>query len=475
MTTVSTTVLFLGIGGSGMSSLAHMALDLGQTVIGYDKAESKVTELLKKRGAIIHPNLDAVPLTSIDLVVYSSAIHDKFPNLFETIRSKNIPVLHRSTYLHQIVSKKKSISIAGSHGKTSTTTMVSQILIESGMDPTVMIGGDTEVLGGKGGKGGLGDYAVYESDESDGSFLNHKAQIRILTNIDNDHLDHYKTRERLENAFLKYMAFDTQGHLVLYLDDSGITDVLNHNIGDIEYDANFHLWVVTDKTKFNHSQILNQLKEKLNSHLHCIFYTFEKESLVLKSEEGKEFLLQLTFPGVHYLTNGSLAVVASKIVGVEEKKSVNILREYKGVKRRQEKLGEWKGVTVIDDYGHHPTEIQMVIQSLKEKWQGVGRLIVLFQPHRYTRTQLLLSELAHSLGAADFVFLLPIYSAGEEPIPGISHDSFLTHMDSKNTSLLSGQILADVHSIKQILSSGDCFLCLGAGNVRSWGETLIGT
>ncbi|TGL90473.1 UDP-N-acetylmuramate--L-alanine ligase [Leptospira congkakensis] len=465
-------ILFLGIGGSGMSSLAHMALDLKLSVYGYDQKNSDTTKFLEERGAIIKNDISQISLEGMNMVVYSSAINDKHKQVFDEIKEKNIHLKHRSEFMHLLVSNQKSISVAGSHGKTSTTTMVSQILSEQGFDPTIMIGGDTSLLEKRGGKMGKGEFAVYESDESDGTFLKHKAQIRLLTNIDNDHLDYYKTRERLEDAFFEYMGFGREGDVVLYASDPGIRDVLLHKTKNTNIHPNFRLYLCLDLADTKSDWFLN-LKTKLGEKVIPIIYQMNDDRLEFHFPGFQSLSLHLPYPGVHYLTNGLVALVGAYISGVSPDVSINILSRYIGVKRRQETLGEWKEITVMDDYGHHPTEIEMVIRSLKNKLNSKGRLVVLFQPHRYTRTELLLEDLARSLAEAEVLFLLPIYSAGERPIPGITHESFQPFLNKEHTEFLKGEMDLDLLAIKSKLKKGDLLLCLGAGNVRDWGLQLL--
>lgn len=464
-------ILFLGIGGSGMSSLAHMSIDLHIPVIGYDKKSSETTDFLKERGCTIYHSVTEIPLEGIEMVVYSSAINDKHKDVFATIKGLGIPLQHRSEFMHLLVSRQKSISVAGSHGKTSTTTMVSQILTEKGFDPTIMIGGDTSLLQKRGGKIGSGNYAVYESDESDGTFLGHKAAYRLLTNIDNDHLDFYQTRERLEEAFFAYMGFQSPGDTILFCGDPGIQSVLHTKHDGLSFHPEFHLSLLVSDEIVKEDWFQN-LQNKWKNQITTVLYQLGKDEINFQLA-NKTYRLTLPYPGVHYLTNGLAAVTCAFRIGINPSDSIQILSRYIGVKRRQEILGKWKEVTVIDDYGHHPTEIKMVINSLKEKQGEKGNLHVLFQPHRFTRTKLLLEDLATSLLNADFLYLLPIYSAGETPIPGISSMSFLPYLNLNPPTMLSGDLNSDLETIKRNLKPGDLLLCLGAGNVRDWGVSLI--
>ncbi|MDZ4727269.1 MAG: UDP-N-acetylmuramate--L-alanine ligase [Leptospira sp.] len=467
-------VLLLGIGGSGMSSLGHILIDLGLIVYGYDKKQTDVTDYLKERGAIVFNRLDDIDITKINFIVFSSAINDKNHQIFQDVNKLSIPMFHRSDILHKVFAIGKSISVAGSHGKTSTTAMIAQILESHNLDPSVMIGGDTSILGKKGGKFGKGEYGVYESDESDGTFLKHKANLRIVTNVDNDHLDFYQTREKLESAFLEYIAPEFPGTVVLQGQDEGVQSVISliPNIQNISKE--FYLWLLLDEENGNSiSQSITNLKMTLGERLKVIPYQFLEGSLQFYWENSL-LILNLPFSGKHYLTNGLTAFVSTmQIAGLKSDTVIATLKKYEGVKRRQEILGNIDGVQVIDDYGHHPTEIRTVIQSLKQSSKEGTRVVVIFQAHRYTRTQNLQKELAEALHFSDYLFLLPIYSAGESPIPGISEKSIANHLTNQNFKLLSGNIIEDIKSIKKEIKTDDILLCLGAGNVREWGEALL--
>jgi UDP-N-acetylmuramate--alanine ligase len=469
------TGLLLGIGGSGMSSLAHILLDMGFTIYGYDKKQTEITGHLTERGATIYPNLDSIDARKINFIIFSSAINDKNHEIFSEVSKLSIPMFHRSDVLHKIFSLSNSVSVAGSHGKTSTTTMLAQVLESEKLDPSIMIGGDTDVLGKKGGKFGKGKWGVYESDESDGTFLKHKANIRIVTNVDNDHLDHYHTREKLENAFLEYISPGTEGIAILQGQDEGIQSILNALRNKANISSKFKLYVLNEKSfekNANYSITMSHLKTKLGNQLVQILFEIKNGECFFTYLE-KEYSLRLPFSGVHYLTNALCALFASLEIGISLEKGLITLVKYVGVKRRQEVLGIKNDIKVIDDYGHHPTEIRTVIQSLKEEMKRSERLVVLFQPHRYTRTSFLQKELANSLDPSDFLFLLPIYSAGENLIPGISAGTIAKHLKTKSYQILNGPIASDVESIRTKLGKGDTFLCIGAGNVRDWGIEFL--
>ncbi|MCE9500838.1 MAG: UDP-N-acetylmuramate--L-alanine ligase [Leptospira sp.] len=446
---------FIGIGGSGMSALAHIVLDMDIPVFGSDKSQSKTVSVLAERGAkIIHSTVE-FDFRSIDYGVYSSAIGDE-NEFFRRMQDLGIPLFHRSELLHKIFSKKKSISVAGSHGKTSTTAMIAQILIEAGYDPAVMIGAETPVLSGRGGRWGKGEWGVYESDESDGTFLNHRADIKVLTNIDNDHLDHYKTIENLIQGFLQYIENPGNSQSILFLGDKGIGQCLK-NLHDTNGISGFY---ESGDELFSD---MGQLVTLCDNSLHF-------------NRNGVEKEINLPFRGSHYLRNGFLALLTCEKAGVPTDDCIRSLTKYAGVSRRLEFLGTADNVPVYDDYGHHPTEISAVISSLAlmKKEFPQSRTIVLFQPHRFTRTRDLFREFADALQLADFVFLLPVYPAGEDPIPGVSSGSILNEFpDKNNIKLLSGKIAEDTVDISEFIHAGDYFVCIGAGDVRKWGEQLV--
>ncbi|MCP5495640.1 MAG: UDP-N-acetylmuramate--L-alanine ligase [Leptospiraceae bacterium] len=448
------TVFFIGIGGSGMSSLAHILLDMGLSVHGTDKKESSRTiDLLKKRGMKFIASSESLIPEDYDFCVYSSAVSKDKNEFYRLFADKNILLQHRSEVLHTIFSQKKAIAVTGSHGKTSTTTMIAQILLENGLKPTVMIGGETSLLGGVGGCWGDGEWGVYESDESDGTFLNHRPQVKIITNIDDDHLDYYKTRENLLKSFTQFIKQNQNSISILNLDDMGVGEVLKNienKTGIVTYTSKDILLPI-EKINF-----------QINNRTMCWY----------KNEAC--YQLELPIPGIHYLKNALAALLACEIAGVSLHDGIQTLKSYKGVHRRLEYLGCQNNIHFYDDYGHHPTEILTVIESLRQLTSGSSRLAVIFQPHRYTRTRDLYDKFAYSLGFADTVFLLPVYSAGEEEISGISSKNiYNSAKDKSKFFLMEDGIERDAGFILDKLSPGDFLVSIGAGNVRDWCEKII--
>lgn len=444
-----------------MSSLAHILLDYGAEVIGYDRGNSSQISLLESRGVVVFHKpedlLNSDLRSKIQTTIHSSAI--KTSPLLDWSIGQGIPILHRSKAMHEIFSEKISISVAGSHGKTSTTGMIAQILESTGSKPSIMIGGETELLGDRGGVWRQGQFGVYESDESDGTFLNHHANYKILTNVDDDHLDFYKTRERLLDAFLRYLNEESGSKNIIYMDDPGIQEILPR----ITNGKN--TIVVTENRKIRECEFGKIYQLKIGT----------SESLLVS--ENFEYSFRIPFLGDHYRKNASLAIAMGLELNLPVDSILESIATYKGVKRRMEILYQDRGILILDDYGHHPTEVTAVlkaIQSAKDKGI-VNRTLVIFQPHRFTRTKQFYQEFAESLLPVDEIFLLPIYSAGEDPIPGIESELIQEElkMKSKNSHLLNQSLEEDASWIYSQLKEGDLIVTLGAGNVRDWGKALV--
>jgi UDP-N-acetylmuramate--alanine ligase len=445
---------FIGVGGSGMSSLAHILLDYGWEVYGQDKNFSPALSLLESRGLKVIEKPDFLEQETFDFAIYSSAINKTQNPYYLFFSYKRIPLIHRSELMHQLFSLKKSIAVAGSHGKTTTTAMIATILLKAGYEPAIMVGGEFSDLDGKGGYFGKGDWGVYESDESDGTFLSHKADIQVITNIDNDHLDFYKTEDNLFSAFQKFLELKSDSKRIVSLDDIGVKKLLN-KINETEHFISF--------SEDPHSKIKNHIQFKILGR--TLFFQYNQ----------KEYQFKSPFAGRHYLLNSLSAILAANQTGVEIDKCIEYIQTYRGVGRRLEYLGERDGIKVYDDYGHHPTELEAVLNSLKEmKEFPHTRIVVLFQPHRYTRTRDHYLEFARVLSQADLCYILPIYSAGEDPIIGIDSNLIISSMkDLNDFQLLSGEPAKDIALILPRLQKGDLLLTIGAGNVRDWGQFFI--
>ncbi|MBL0265178.1 MAG: UDP-N-acetylmuramate--L-alanine ligase [Leptospiraceae bacterium] len=442
-----------------MSSLAHILLDLKLEVKGYDKANTDTLRKLEMRGAKITHDPESVSLDSIDYIVYSSAVKETHP-IFKKALDEHKTLVHRSELLHELFSKKFSIAVAGSHGKTTTTAMTGQILLEGSERPAIMLGGEVGFLNDRGGKWDNGKWGVYESDESDGTFLNHKADIKIVTNIDNDHLDHYKTVENLHEAFAKFIHNKKSSTAIVYIGDAGVEAAIDL----LEDSKNIIGYVETSRA--------TSLAEKFPEIKIEPFEIFDNELSFYRN--GMLRRIKLPFAGDHYLKNAFASLLAAEIVGLEMDRILETLSQYNGVKRRLEHLGTLNNIHVYDDYGHHPTEILAVIQSIKRMRPVGAKCCIIFQPHRYTRTRDHYIDFAKALDDSDILFLLPIYSAGETPIEGIATELIYDNLTIKDrTILLTGEIERDVTIIKKYILSGDYLVSLGAGNVRDWAEKFL--
>ena len=444
---------FVGIGGIGMSGIAELLLNLGYTVSGTDLNSSPITENLTRLGAIIHTGHVAEAITGADVVVTSSAIPASNP---EVVRAKetNIPVIMRAEMLAELMRlKRDGIAIAGSHGKTSTTSMVSWMLASAGLDPTIVIGGKVDALGGNA-KLGMGDYLVAEADESDGSFLKLSPVIEVVTNIDMEHLDYYRDLDHIKETFLQFIdKIPFYGVAIVCLDDENVADILPRiRKRTITYGMTPQADVYASDIVWHEGRIIFTVKAA-----------------------GRELgQINLAPPGMHNVYNGLAAVCVGLELELPFAKIREALGTYAGVQRRMQKKGEAKGITVVDDYGHHPTEIRATLTAIRKAWPE-NRLVVLFQPHRYSRTKALFKEFQTCFHKADYLVMTDIYAASEDPIPGVSTEILLDAVrqhGQRYTHYIPG-IDSIVDEILPLLEKGDLVLTLGAGNIVKVGEELL--
>ncbi|MFH0977535.1 MAG: UDP-N-acetylmuramate--L-alanine ligase [Spirochaetota bacterium] len=443
---------FIGIGGIGMSGIAEILINLGYKVSGSDIRESDITRRLASLGAKIFIGHNLSNINDYNVVVTSSAINPANPEIIEA-RKRRIPIIHRSEMLAELVRLKHSIGVAGTHGKTTTSSMLSYILYRGGINPTAIVGG--KVLNfDSNARIGEGDYIVFEADESDGSFLRLLPTITVVTNIDADHLDHYKYFEGLKDAFLQYVNnIPFYGYSVLCIDDNIIAELIP------KIERPYVTYGFSGNADF-HASDVKCLPDR------TVYDCYFKNDLLGKVEIG---LL-----GNHNVLNSLAVITVALELGLDFQVIKEGLKEFKGVGRRIEKIGEEKGITVFDDYGHHPTEIKATLQAIRSMGR---RIIVLFQPHRYTRTQLLWEDFGTAFGNADEVILTEIYPAGEEPIEGVSSallkDSIEKH-DGKKVNIVSR--LEDIAGlVVSTAKKGDIVLTLGAGDIYKAGPMILNT
>jgi len=443
---------FVGIGGIGMSGIAEVLLNLGYQITGSDLKLSATTERLTRLGARIYEGHAASNVGTAKALVVSSAVDERNPELVEARRLK-IPVIPRGELLAELMRLKYGIAIAGSHGKTTTTSMTATVLNTAGLDPTVVVGGKTASMGGSNARVGQSDFLVVESDESDGSFLKLSPILAIVTNIDHEHLDHYPSIVEIRAAFLEFIQkVPFYGAAILCLDDENIQQLLPQiNRRNITYGCSSQAAL----------QIIDADCGAFESHF----------TVRGRRQDLGEFHLRV--PGMHNVLNATAAIA----VGLELEVPLETIRQaiaaFAGVDRRFQKRGQARGVTVIDDYGHHPTEIRATLAAAK--LCNFGRILVVFQPHRYTRTQHLMDEFAKSFHQADLVFVLDIYAASERPIEGITGETLAQRMrDFGQRSVeYTATIEQTADTVVRKSRERDLVLTLGAGNVWQVGDRVL--
>jgi UDP-N-acetylmuramate--alanine ligase len=444
---------FVGIGGIGMSGIAELLLNLGYKVSGSDLYASAITANLASLGGKIYTGHKGDWIEGAEVVVTSSAIAPDNPEVLAA-REHNIPVIQRAEMLAELMRMKKfGIAVAGSHGKTSTTSMVSWMLSRAGLDPTIVVGGKVDSLGGNA-RLGMGEFLVAEADESDGSFLKLSPVLEVVTNIDLEHLDYYRDLEQIKSTFLEFIdKVPFYGAAILCLDDENITDILPQiRKRIITYGLTSQADVYGEQIGFEQGRV---------------HFTVKSEGKTLGE-------VRITRPGRHNVYN-SLAVIC---VGRELEIPFPVIKEsletFAGVQRRLQEKGEIRGIMVVDDYGHHPTEIKATLEALKQAWPD-RRLVVLFQPHRYTRTRGLFKEFLTAFHQADFLVLTEIYAASEQPIEGVSGEGLLKEikLHGQRHTHFVGEVKEMAEDVLPLLEQGDLVLTLGAGNIVGVGEQLL--
>lgn len=435
-----------------MSGIAELLLNLGYEVSGSDTAPSDITKHLKSLGGTIFKGHSAKNIKNADVVVTSSAISSENSEVV-TAREASIPVIPRAEMLAELMRLKYGIAIAGAHGKTSTTSIVASILDKGDLDPTVVIGGKLKSISSNAILG-QGDFIVAEADESDGSFLKISPTIAVVTNIDREHLDFYQDLDAIKKVFLSFInKIPFYGLAILCLDNEPIQDLIP------KITKRYTTYGMSSQADL---QARNVVMEGLKSRF-CVYHRGEKLGEVV-----------LNLPGIHNVYNA----MASIAVGIEIDIPFDIIKHaleaLQGVQRRLEIKGETKGITIVDDYGHHPTEIKTTLYAVKECWPD-RRIVVVFQPHRYTRTKALFDDFTRSFYQSELLLVLPIYSAGEKEIKGIDSIALyegIKMYGHKEVIYVEGFKKA-VSYLKEILKEGDVLITMGAGDVWKVGEQIL--
>ncbi|MCK4802230.1 UDP-N-acetylmuramate--L-alanine ligase [bacterium] len=443
---------FVGIGGSGMSGIAEVLINLGYKVSGSDLKQTEVTQRLASLGGKIFIGHKPEQVGNAHVVVTSSAVLPDNPEVVQAKRLK-IPVIPRAEMLAELMRLKYAVTIAGTHGKTVTTSLVSMVLAEGGLDPTVVIGGRLKNIGSSA-KMGKGEFIVAEADESDGSFLKLTPTIALLTNIDDDHLDYYKTLDNIKNTFVQFVnKVPFYGSIILCGEDENI------------------------------KSIIPRITRKYYTYGRGKNYDFYAENIVYEEMHtefdlcfsGKNLgRLKLHFPGAHNVLNSLGAAAVGIELGVGFEKIRKAFLDFTGVSRRLEVKARKKDIVFIDDYGHHPTEIRVTLETIKSIWPE-RRLLVIFQPHRYTRTRDLAKKFGPSFNSVSRIWLTDIYSAGEKPIPGISSSLILESFpaEKRETVTLISDRKALIKEVVKSLRPQDVLVTLGAGDVYKIGEEIL--
>src|SRR6056297_2971858 len=445
-------IYFIGIGGIGMSGIAELLLNLGYRVSGSDIAASDVTERLAALGGKIHLGHQPEHIEDADVVVTSSAIPMDNPEVQAALGAA-VPVIPRAEMLAELMRLKYSIAVAGAHGKTTTTSMIASVLEKGGLDPTVVIGGKLKQINTNAVLG-EGDFLVAEADESDGSFLKFSPAMAVVTNIDLEHMDFYADLEAIKSVFLDFIdRVPFYGLAVLCLDNEHIQDI-------IPYIKKRHItYGLSAQADIQAVDITHEA-------------TRSRFSVICRDAPVGEVVLNL--PGLHNIYNALASIAVGMELEIPFDCICAALETLEGVQRRLETKGEVGGITVIDDYGHHPTEIKTTLEAIRNSWPG-RRLIVVFQPHRYTRTQALFDDFTRSFYQADMLILLPVYPAGEKLIEGVDHNHLaegVRHHGHKDVACFDDQHDA-VSYLKVHAKAGDIILTLGAGNVWQAGQALL--
>ncbi|GHT43288.1 UDP-N-acetylmuramate--L-alanine ligase [Endomicrobiia bacterium] len=438
---------FVGVGGAGMSAIAEVLINLGYAVSGSDLKKTDVTDHLKNIGAKIYIGHNAKNIKSADLIVTSTAVSKRNHEVVAALNSK-IPVIPRMEMLAELARLKYAVTISGTHGKTTTTSLTSLVLDEGGLDPTIVIGGRLKNLKTSA-RLGKGDYIVIEADESDGSFLKLSPAIAVVTNIDNDHLGYYGNMENLKEAFVKHInCIPFYGVAVVCSDDEAVKEIIP------KITRKYVTYGFTGKPDIKASDI-KVLKDCTSFN---VVYMGKKTGNVC-----------IRTPGKHNILNSLAAIGVGLWLNIPFSLVAQAINKFDGVGRRLEIKGEKNGITVIDDYGHHPTEVDITLKAIKHFWPK-RRLIVLFQPHRYTRANNLFNEFGKSFPDADIVKVLNIYPAGEKPIKGVTSDLILKSLKNNKCN---AEKFYDLAKFSKTLLPGDIVLTLGAGDVWKKGEKLL--
>jgi UDP-N-acetylmuramate--alanine ligase len=447
---------FVGIGGIGMSGIAEVMQQLGYSVQGSDLSDSYVVEKLRKAGIPVAIGHKADNLGDAAVVVISSAVSRGNPEV-EAAVERRLPIVKRAEMLAELMRMQKTIAVAGTHGKTTTTSMIAAMLDSGGMDPTVINGGIINRYGSNA-RLGKSDWMVVEADESDGSFLRLDGTIAVVTNIDPEHLEHWGSFEEVKRAFCEFIEnVPFYGLAVLCVDHPEVQSILSR-IQDRR--------IVT----YGFSALADLRAENVEPN--GTGSTFDAVVFERDGERRTISGIHVPIPGKHNVQNALAAVAVAIELGIPDDQIVTGFERFEGVKRRFTKVGEVDGTLVIDDYAHHPVEIRAVLSAARESTEG--RVIAVMQPHRYSRLNALMDDFQSAFNEADVVFVAPVYPAGEEPIEGVDSDALVEGLRAHGHRMVRAVSELDdlCEALRDLAAEGDTIICMGAGDITKWAAAL---
>ncbi|MBD3349262.1 MAG: UDP-N-acetylmuramate--L-alanine ligase [Candidatus Eisenbacteria bacterium] len=444
-------VHLVGIGGAGMSGIAEVLANLGFVVSGSDLKRSDTTERLEKLGAVVRYEHASENVEGADVVVYSSAVSADNPEV-SAANEQMIPVIPRVEMLAELMRMKFSVAVGGTHGKTTTTSLISAVLSAGGLDPTVVVGGKLKTVG-SGARLGASEYMVAEADESDGSFLKLSPTISVVTTIDEEHLDFYQGLEEIKDAFTNFAnSVPFYGCSIVCLDQKNVQAILP----DVKRRV-----------------ISYGLDARADVRASAVQATCDTTRFTIEVEGRELGVIEIAMPGLHNIYNSLAAVAAGLELGVSFDDMARALSDFEGISRRFETKGEVNDVLVLDDYGHHPAEVKTTLAAAASRWNR--RLVVLFQPHRYTRTQKLADEFGRSFHDADVLLVADVYPASEEPIKGVTGNTIVeaARRHGHGNCEFAGDLDALCERALEIVEPGDVVVTLGAGDIYKVGDRLL--
>jgi UDP-N-acetylmuramate--alanine ligase len=449
------TIHFVGIGGIGMSGIAEVMHQLGYKVQGSDAADSYVVEKLRKTGIPVSIGHSPDNLGDAAVVVCSTAIRDTNEEV-QAAAERRLPRVRRAEMLAELMRMQKTVAVAGTHGKTTTTSMVAALLDSGGVDPTVINGGIINRYGSNA-RLGKSDWWVIEADESDGSFLRLDGTIAVVTNIDPEHLEHYGSFDRVKDAFVEFVEnVPFYGLAVLCVDHPEVQNIIGR---------------IRDRRIVTYG--FSALADVRADNVLPVAGGTRFDALILdKDGERRPIAIHVPIPGRHNVQNALAAIAVALELGISDEAIIAAFERFEGVKRRFSKAGEADGAVIIDDYAHHPTEIRAVLAAAREGAEG--RVIAVMQPHRYTRLQSLMDEFQNAFNDADVVFVTPVYAAGEEPIEGVDSNALAEGLRAHGHRMVRAVEDFDelCRELRDLAAEGDMVICMGAGDITKWAGAL---